>query len=96
MAEHKSQYKIQMSFGAQYDGKATFAEFQGDIKGVQNKLREVSEVSMHALGQIAVSFSGELAGSIRFAVGLMEELFKGGVWGIMAAGINLVVTSLVN
>jgi hypothetical protein len=70
MAEHKSQYKIQMSFGAQYDGKAAFTEFQGDIKGVQNKFREVS---MHALGQIAVSFSGELAGRKTWGHTLRED-----------------------
>lgn len=89
MADHK----IQMTLGGKYEGRQAFDSLQGDIKGVQNQMREVSEVSKHALGQIAGSFSGELAGGIRSTVGLLEEIGKGGIWGLMAAGVNLVITA---
>ena len=91
MAEHK----VQVTLGGRYEGRQAFDLLHGDIKGMQNQMREVSEVSKHALGQIAGSFSGELAGSIRSTVGLLEEIGKGGIWGLMAAGVNLVITATV-
>ena len=91
MAEHK----VQVTLGGRYEGRQAFDLLHGDIKGMQNQMREVSEVSKHALGQIAGSFSGELAGSIRSTVGLLEEIGKGGIWGLMAAGVNLAITATV-
>lgn len=91
MAEHK----IHLNFGADWTGQKAMSSMHGDIKSAQGKVREFSEVSKHALGQIAGSFSGELSGAIRTTIGVMEELCKGGLWGIAAAGVNLIVTSTI-
>ena len=91
MAEHK----VQLTFGADWTGQKTFSAMHGDIKGMQGSVREFSEVSKHALGQIAGSFSGELSGAIRTTIGVMEELSRGGLWGVAAAGVNLLATSAI-
>ena len=92
MAEHKIQFEL----GGRYTAAPVFAQAHQDLKNTQGKFRECSEVAKHALGQIAGSFSGEIAGSLRMTVGLMEELGKSGMYGLVAAGANLIVTSAVN
>ena len=92
MAEHKIQFEL----GGRYTAAPVFAQAHQDLKNTQGKFRECSEVAKHALGQIAGSFSGEIAGGLRMTVGLMEELGKSGMYGLVAAGANLIVTSAVN
>lgn len=91
MAEHK----IQMTIGGRYTASKAFKQGHGDVKELQKGVSECSEVSKHALGQIAGAFGGEVSGSIQTCIGLVEELTKGGLWGILGAAANGAVQLIV-
>jgi hypothetical protein len=92
MADHK----IQLTLAGKYTGGKQLKQAHSDVKGMQGAVRECSEVSKHALGQMAGYFGGELSGTIRTTIGLVEELGKGGLWGLLAAGANLAVKAIVD
>lgn len=88
--------KIQLEIGSSFPGKKQMTDAHDTVKKMQNSVRECSEVGKHALGQIASQLSGEFAPALRMGVGLLEEIARGGLWGVLAAAGNATFQFIIN
>ena len=88
--------KIQLEIGSSFPGKKQMTEAHSSVKEMQNSVRECSEVGKHALGQIASQLNGEFAPALRIGIGLLEEIARGGLWGVMAAAGNAAFQFVIN
>lgn len=88
--------KIQLEIGSSFPGKKQMTEAHSSVKQMQNSVRECSEVGKHALGQIASQLNGEFAPALRIGIGLLEEIARGGLWGVMAAVGNAAFQFVIN
>ena len=88
--------KIQLEIGSSFPGKKQMTEAHSSVKQMQNSVRECSEVGKHALGQIASQLNGEFSPALRIGIGLLEEIARGGLWGVMAAAGNAAFQFIIN
>ncbi|MDE3276634.1 MAG: hypothetical protein PUJ80_11510 [Verrucomicrobiota bacterium] len=88
--------KIQLTFSGKYDAAAAFKEANQDVKNWQASNRDAADSVKKGFAQIAGTISGDLGGSIRAVIPLMEQLFAGGASGavgaVVTAGLRLMIS----
>ena len=87
--------KIELQVGASFPGQKKLTEAHGSVKKMQSATRECSEVGKHALGQIASQLNGEFSPALRIGLGALEELARGGLWGVLAAAGNVAFQGII-
>lgn len=88
--------KIKLTLGGTYTAGQAFGQWNSDIKKTQNAHRDLAGAARSSLGQIAGMFSGELHGSIVKTTNVLNDLAKGGIWGLMSAAANLAIGAVVD
>jgi len=83
--------KIQLTLGGNYTAGAAFRQANDDVKKLQNANRDMADAAKKTVGSIAGAFEGELNGVLRTTGGLIADMARGGMWGVLASVANVAV-----
>ena len=84
MADHK----IQLNIGGKYTLKQQWDQSISDIKRGQNGFKDFADTAKKTISTIAGEFGGSLNGTIKITTGLLNDLVRGGIWGMLGAAAN--------
>lgn len=80
--------RINLTFAGDYQLGDAFKNLNNDVTRFQKATKDMSQAARSSLSSLAGAFDTELGGAIGKTAGLVNEMARGGIWGVMAAAAN--------
>ena len=90
--------KLQFTFFGKYLLGDSFKQLDADVKNAQKATKDMSGAALGTLRSISGCFSGELNAVMNQSLNILNQMAKGGIWGVMGAaaqaGLSLAIEGI--